>query len=89
MKDDPEASYESNLLVKEWVDDALGDGDYDVRGALAILKGMITGRQGITRVPSVYKVAMDHNLCTEDLFNFVTSLVLDSTNCVHRYGDAG
>ena len=66
-------------LVREWVDDALGDGDYNVRGALDIIEDMITGVQGITRSPSVYELAMDHNACSEDLLEFVNSLIMEGS----------
>ena len=70
---------QDNQLVRDWVDDALGDGDYNVRGALDIIEGMITGVQGITRSPSVYELAMDRGACSEDLMEFVQSLITEGT----------
>ena len=66
-------------LVQDWVDDALGDGDYNVRGALDIIEGMITGVQGITRSPSVYELAMNRGACSEDLLEFVNSLIMEGS----------
>ena len=67
-------------LVRDWVDDALGDGDYNVRGALDIIDGLVTGVNGISRTPSVYELAMSRGKCTEDLLDFVTYLILEGTN---------
>ena len=67
-------------LVREWVDDALGDGDYNVRGALGIIDGMITGVNGISRTPSVNELAMSRGSCTENLFDFVQYLILEGSN---------
>ena len=66
-------------LVRDWVDDALGDGDYNVRGALDIIEGMITGVNGISRTPSVYELAMKLSICTKDLLDFVTYLITEGT----------
>lgn len=76
---DKTARYGNNMMIKEYVDDILGDGAYDVRGALTVIDGMISGRQGITRSPSVYELAWDLNICTEDLFNFMTNLIIEGT----------
>ena len=67
-------------MIREYVDDILGDGAYDVRGALTIIDGMITGRQGITQSPSVYELAMDNKVCTVELFDFMTNLIIEGTN---------
>ena len=67
-------------MIREYVDDILGDGAYDVRGALIIIDGMISGRQGITQSPSVYELAMDKNICTSDLFNYMTNLIIEGTS---------
>ena len=71
---------QDSLQVREWVDDALGDGDYNVRGALDIIDGMVTGINGISRTPSVYELAMSRGSCTEDLFNFVQYLIVEGSN---------
>ena len=63
------------------MDDALGDGDlYNVRGALDIIDGMITGVNGISRSPSVYELAMSRGSCTENLFDFVQYLIVEGSN---------
>merc|ERR1719210_1528197 len=66
----------NSQLVGEWADDALGDGDYNVRGALDIIDGMVTGINGITRTTSVYELAMSRGSCTEELFDFVQYLIV-------------
>jgi len=77
---DKTARYANNIMIREYVDDILGDGAYDVRGALTIIDGMITGRQGITQSPSVYELAMDNKVCTVELFDFMTNLIIEGTN---------
>ena len=79
LKTNPGAQYPGNLMIREWVDDTLGDGNYDVRGALNILEGMVLGTQGIVQQPTVYEMAAANGLCTEELHDFVLSLIIDGS----------
>ena len=68
-----------NRLVREWAEDVLGDCDYNVRGGMDIIQDMITGAQGITNTPSIYTLALEKGLCSEDLYDFVTSLIVEGS----------
>ena len=73
---------EDNELVRGWMEDVLGDGDYNVRGALDIIEDMIDGTDGIFENPTVYELANEHNLCTIDIYEFLNTVIMKGTTMV-------